>query len=70
MVEYLTELRLKRACLLLQEGKNSITDVALDSGYMTVQYFSEVFKKRYGITPSEFRNHASEKYTEMVAIVS
>ncbi len=63
MMEYLTEFRLKKACELLRDETRSITDIALDSGYMTVQYFSEVFKKRYGITPSEFRGHASEKCT-------
>ena len=55
-VEYLTEVRMKRARMLLAESDSvPITTIALDVGYEDSRYFSTVFKKEHGMTPSEYR---------------
>lgn len=54
-MEYLTNCRMKKARGLLREGK-SLQTVALRSGYSDPYYFSQVFKKNFGISPKEFQN--------------
>ena len=54
-VEYLTEVRLKNARELLCNSKASIKEICVASGYSDPNYFSRIFKKYEGVTPSEFR---------------
>lgn len=54
-VVYLTSMRIENAKKLLMTTSLSISDVAFDLGYNTVQYFSEVFRKNTGISPRDFR---------------
>lgn len=56
--EYICDMRLDHAKQLLSCGVHTIQEVALSSGFSDAQYFSRIFKKRYGITPTEFiKNH-------------
>lgn len=55
-VEYLTNVRLEKAKLLLEEGE-SIASVGEKVGYSNYRYFSQVFKKKIGMTPSKYREH-------------
>ncbi len=52
-VEYLTQLRLNHAEGLLKEGGMNITEVALASGFDDANYFSRMFKKNKGVSPSK-----------------
>ena len=54
-IEYLTEIRLKNARELLQDSRLSIKEICAQSGYSDPNYFSRIFKKYEGVTPSEFR---------------
>lgn len=61
-VDYVTSLRLKKACELLQEGNCSVKEVCFKVGYSEPNYFTRVFKKAYGIAPTKFQktNERSE----------
>jgi AraC-like DNA-binding protein len=50
-----TELRLAKACDLLANTQGKIIEVALDSGFQQLGLFTAAFKKRYGVTPSRWR---------------
>lgn len=52
--EYLTVTKMEAAQLMLMQGK-SVRDVANALGYQDAFYFSKVFKKKMGVTPSEFK---------------
>lgn len=52
--EYIEQERLKTASLLLLKG-NKVKEVAKIMGYNDVSYFNKVFKRRYGITPLEYK---------------
>ena len=53
--DYIANLRMQKARELLR-GKNvSITDIALYCGYGDSNYFSRIFRKYNGMTPSEYR---------------
>ena len=53
---YVTEKRLERACLLLSSPLYSIGEVAHKCGYDDAGYFSSLFRKKIGMTPTEYRN--------------
>jgi len=50
--EYLTMIRMERAKVLLSEGRLNISQVAYQVGYEDSGYFSKVFKKHFGQSPS------------------
>ena len=54
-VEILTEQRLMIAELKIREGKYKEYEVAGQVGYNDFSYFIKVFKKKYGITPTEYK---------------
>ena len=52
---YITTCRINKAKDLLQTTNESISAIAQKVGFDTSQYFSMVFQKEVGLTPSEFR---------------
>jgi AraC-like DNA-binding protein len=57
-LDFVTEQRLLKARQLLTgHGREalSITTVALDCGYSDPSYFNRVFRRHFGVTPTEFR---------------
>lgn len=55
--EYIAERRIEYAKYLLSSTRLQVQSVALHTGIMDVQYFSKIFKKHVGQTPSEYRNN-------------
>jgi len=58
--DYVTHLRLERAMELLRVSELKITDISERVGYLDVRHFSQIFRKKNGITPSEYRQKMSE----------
>ena len=52
--EFIRNLRLEQAARLIEEGQINITQVAYSVGFNNQTHFSTVFKKHYGISPSEY----------------
>lgn len=57
IMNYLTQLRIEKAYSLLDHTELSIQEVASESGFENLNYFSKVFKKHTGITPSAYRKN-------------
>lgn len=55
ILEYMTDFRLRKACEFLKDKSLKVKDVSLMVGYENVSYFSQIFAKRYGVTPNEYR---------------
>ena len=58
--EHITLTRLKRAKALLRNGNMTIENVAYSVGYPNVEHFNRTFKKRFGITPGQYRQGSSK----------
>ena len=54
-LEYLTDVRIKEAKLLLSDPRKAIADVAEEVGYSDVKHFSKLFTRSTGLHPSKFR---------------
>ncbi len=54
--DYLLRCRIRKARELLSKTDKDVTDIALDAGFASSQYFSQVFKKYTGMTPSRYRD--------------
>ena len=54
-VEYLTDLRIRAAKELLRDPMRPAAEVASMVGYESANYFARAFKKRTGLTPTEYR---------------
>ncbi|WP_334136915.1 response regulator transcription factor [Muricomes intestini] len=52
---YLLDFRLEKACVLLRQGNKKIYNIAYDVGFQSHNYFNNIFKERYGMTPKEYR---------------
>jgi two-component system response regulator YesN len=53
---YLTEYRLNKAKQYLRETLLTAAEIGARVGYKDGSYFGRIFRKRFGLTPNEFRN--------------
>ena len=60
-IEYLTTLRMNKAKELLRCTGMSSSEIAGEIGYKDAHYFSYLFKKTQGMTPSDYRKAREEK---------
>jgi len=58
LAEYFTGLKIDRAKQLIRETNLNFAQISARLSFDTPQYFSRVFKRRTGMTPSEFKNRA------------
>ncbi len=59
-IAYLTEYRMKEAVRLLIEQNEKTYVIARKVGYTDANYFSYVFKKQFGMSPTRYRNQGRE----------
>ena len=53
-VEYIRDMRMRKAAKLLKAGKFSVSEVMYTVGFSNSSYFSKCFSKAFGMTPTEF----------------
>lgn len=66
-IEYLNTYRLEKACGLLAKSNDSgtITEIALACGFNSSSYFAEIFRKKKGCSPREYKGYYVEKYPSL-----
>ncbi|MBO4456354.1 MAG: AraC family transcriptional regulator [Butyrivibrio sp.] len=56
-----TEAKMNAAALMLQSSDMTVTEIADELGYSSVEHFSTAFRKYYGMSASEYRVQRTEK---------
>ena len=51
---YLRGIRLEKAAMKLEEGKDSLAQIAQDCGFYDASHFGRLFKQYWGVTPGEY----------------
>ena len=59
IIEYIQHSKLERAKYLLTHTQQSIDDISEELGFNSRSYFTTVFKKKEGMTPSDYRRENS-----------
>ena len=62
-IKYITLMRIDRAKELIRYTSTPISQIAIETGFAGVYYFSRIFKKEVGCTPTEYRDEYSEYQT-------
>ena len=57
ITEYINKRRINEAVFILENESISITDISYMVGFNDVNYFTKVFKKIKGMTPTEYRRN-------------
>lgn len=57
LIKYITETKMEKARLLLEEGVLKMGQIAKACGYENQSYFNRAFKNYYGLTPKQFREN-------------
>lgn len=55
IVNFFLASKMNFALSLLQFSNKSITEISILSGFSSINYFNRIFKKTYGISPSQYR---------------
>ncbi|MBN4002000.1 AraC family transcriptional regulator [Nostoc sp. LPT] len=59
VLEYVQSLRLEQAQQLLRGTKLTVAEIASQVGYESIGHFGYLFKRKFGMTPREYRHHKS-----------
>ena len=59
-VELVQGVRMKKARTLLKNGNMTVENIAYSVGYQNVEHFNRLFKKKYEMTPVQYRNSCSK----------
>jgi AraC family transcriptional regulator of arabinose operon len=56
-MNYFIRLKMQHACMLLSLSDKSVKEISYDVGYENPYYFSRLFKRVIGVSPSDYRDH-------------
>ena len=65
LVTYLNRYRVNRGKTLLEQGGQSLTEIALEIGFSSSTYFSRVFRQEVGISPSEYEKQYKRQHNSI-----
>ena len=60
-IEFIKEMRIKRAVQFIETGEYSMTQISYMVGINDPRYFSKCFKQKMGMTPTEYRDKGLKK---------
>jgi AraC-like DNA-binding protein len=68
-IAYLNKIRVEEAANLLTGTRYTVTEIAKLTGFENPGYFTKVFKKTIGLTPTEYRNGTREPLVSVLRIL-
>lgn len=64
-MDYVIDVRLDRASELLREGRLTVSQIAAHTGFSSVHYFSRLFRRRRGMTPTDYARREQGRRTTL-----
>ena len=61
-MQYILSIRISNAVTLLESTDYNVTEISTIIGYDNPLYFSRIFKKQKGVSPSDYRKQLSERH--------
>jgi len=61
IVDFINFVRLRKAEELLMEGSLTVSQIALDCGFSSIQYFNKVFKSHFACPPKSYRKFIKDR---------
>lgn len=61
VTDFIKFVRLNKAMDMLKEGKMSVADISISTGFSSARYFSTCFKSEFGVRPTDVSNGVSRK---------
>lgn len=58
---YIQTVRLNMAAKMLENSDMSVTDIAIATGFSSIVHFSSSFKKKYGVSPTQYVHEKSQE---------
>lgn len=62
IMEYIIDLRIQKACEMLKYSDRSVTEIAESAGFCDIFYFSRMFKKSLGTSPTAYRLREKDNF--------
>lgn len=59
---YIQTVRLNMAAKMLENSDMSVTDIAIATGFSSIVHFSSSFKKKYGMSPTQYVHEKSQEH--------
>lgn len=55
LTDYIHQVRMRNAMVMINSSDSSVTDVAHSCGYNDINYFTRIFKRIYGLSPKQYK---------------
>ncbi|MEQ6120525.1 two-component regulator propeller domain-containing protein [Reichenbachiella sp. MALMAid0571] len=62
LVEFIRDFRLKRAAHLIRDHEDTVIEACYKVGFSDRKYFGQVFKKKFGVSPTTYAKMAPDEY--------
>ena len=59
-IQYLNQRRMEAACTLMKDTDHSISSISSTVGFSSQSYFTQAFRKKYGMTPIKYRQQHAD----------
>lgn len=60
-MEYVTSYRINQSFMLISDDRYTITEIAYETGFTNSSYFTEMFRKVTGMTPTQYKKEVCRK---------
>lgn len=54
-IDHLQNIRLEKAAAILSSSQATVKEAAAEAGYQDMKHFYRIFRKKYGVTPAQFK---------------